>query len=268
MLKHNMSNSDYHAHPARSKSYLWEAYNSTFYHAENMKIEPTPSMDLGTATHTAILEPEKFLGSVIKGPDDRRGNKWKDVYDEAVAYGKIALTSGDYDKCLYMRDAAHRLQIVRQLTDGKQIVEASAFWQDEETGVDCRCRPDIYHPSLAIMADLKTTNDASPAAFAKTAASFGYHVQEAFYSEGWNLAGGGAVDGFVFITVENVHPFAVAIYELVPSAVIEGKAVVRKVLSEYKKCKETNVWPGYPTTVQELDLPRWAYRETFNQGEE
>lgn len=267
MIKHNMSNADYHAHPARSKSYLWELYSHTPFHAQNMKIDPTPAMDLGTATHTAILEPEKFLSSVIKGPEDRRGNKWKDVYDEAAAYGKVALTAGDYEKCLYMRDAAHRLPIVRQLTDGKQIVEASAFWQDEESGVDCRCRPDLYHPEHAIMADLKTTNDASPAAFSKTVGNFGYHAQEAIYRDGWPLAGGGAVDGFIFIAVENVHPFAVAIYELVPSAVLEGRAIIRDALQQYKQCRETNVWPGYSTSIEPLDIQRWSYRKTFNQGE-
>ena len=268
MLKHNMSNAEYHAHPARNKSYLWELYNKTPYHAQNMQIETTTSMDLGTAAHIAVLEPEKFLGQVIKGPEDRRGNKWKDIQQEAEAYGKLALTSGDYEKVLYMRDSAHRLPIVRQLTDGKQMVEVSAFWQDEATGIDCRVRPDLYHPGLAIMADLKTTSDAGRNAFEKSVANFGYHVQEAMYSAGWPLAGGGVVDGFIFIAVENVHPFAAAIYELRPSAKIEGGAIYRKALTLHKQCVDSNSWPGYSQEVQELDIPRWAYRETFANAEE
>lgn len=263
MIKANMSNEEYHQHPAYSKTFLWSVYTKTPHHAKNMRIEKTAAMDLGTATHVAILEPEKFLTSVIKGPDDRRGNKWKDVYDEAAAYGKLALTSGDYEKCLYMRDSAHRLSIVRQLTDGLQKTEQSAFWQDEATGLNCRCRPDLYHPGLAIMADLKTTADASKEAFRKSVAGYGYHMQQAFYSDGWTLSGGGAVEGFVFIAVESFEPFAVAVYELKPSAYMEGKAATRSALETIERCEKMGIWDGYSEDVQELDLPHWAYKETF-----
>jgi exodeoxyribonuclease VIII len=253
---------EYHAHPAISKSGLWTLYTQTPAHQHFGKIETTNAMDLGTAAHIAILEPHRFEASVLKGPDDRRGNKWKDVADEAMADGKIPLTSGDFEKALCMRDSAQMLPDLRRLTDGKQVREASGFWIDAETGMECRCRPDLYHPGLEIMADLKTTSDASASFWTRNAANLGYHFQDAIYSEGWPLAGGGAVDGFFFINIETDPPFSTAMYEFTPSAVAEGRAIMRKALAMYKRCKEADAWPGYPQSIQEIDIPRWAYRET------
>lgn len=262
MITPDLPLGEYHSHSAISKSGLWSLYTKTPSHYQYANVKGSKAKDLGSATHIAVLEPHRFETLVIKGPDDRRGNKWKDVAEEAAAYGRIALTSGDYESALCMRDSTQMLPELRRLTDGEQVIEASGFWIDPQTGLECRCRPDIYHPGLAIMADLKTTGDAGAWAWARTAANMGYHLQEAMYSEGWPLAGGGEVGGFLFITVEDEPPYAAAIYELKPSAVLEGREVMGKALRLYAQCKQADVWPGYPGGVQELDIPRYAYRET------
>jgi PDDEXK-like domain of unknown function (DUF3799) len=262
MIRYDMPPGEYHAHPARSKSYLWKFYSETPAHAELGIGKTTKEMDLGTAVHLATLEPDEFHKRLIRGPDDRRGNKWKDTLEEAASYGKLALTSGDFEKALLMGESARRIPIVRRIADSPILAEPSAFWTDEETGIECRCRPDIYSPALEIMADLKAGHTANPHLWAKIAADKGYHAQEAWYSEGWALAAGGAVDGFIFIAIEDEYPHLAAVYELTPSAVAEGRAAMQKALLLYKECRDAGVFPGYPSTVQELDLPRWAYRET------
>lgn len=262
MIRYDMPEGEYHAHPARSKSYLWKLYSKTPAHVEYGEPEPSKTKDLGAAVHIAALEPHRFEADVIRGPDDRRGNKWKDAIEEAQAYGKLLLTSGDYDKSRRMGDAAQKLWIVRQLSETQLLYEASAFWTDPETGIECRCRPDIYSPALEIMADLKSTGDASKFTWAKRVADYGYHAQEAWYTEGWQAAGGGGVDGFVFIVIEDEYPHLAVSYELTPRAVDEGRMAMAKALATYKECRDANSFPGYPEIVQELDLPAWAYRET------
>lgn len=262
MIQYDLPSGEYHAHPARSKSYLWRLYSGTPAHAEYGEAESTPAMDLGTAVHLAALEPEKFETDVERGPDDRRGNKWKDAIEAGLAYGKLVLTSGDYDKARRMGDSLRKLPIVQQLSETQILREASAFWTDPETGLACRCRPDIYCPAFEIMADLKTTGDASAFTWAKRAADMGYHAQEAWYSDGWNASGGGTVDGFVFLVIETDFPHLCAAYELTPEAVAEGRLAMRKALLTYKECRDANAYPGYPAHVQSLDLPGWAYRET------
>jgi exodeoxyribonuclease VIII len=266
MIQYDLSSGEYHAHPARSKSYLWRLYSGTPAHAELGVVESKPAMDLGTAVHLAALEPHLFGERIIRGPDDRRGNKWKDALEEGAAYGKLVLTSGDYDKALRMGDAARRIPVVRQLSESPILAEPSAFWTDGETGIECRCRPDVYSPAFELMGDLKTTSDASAAFWARNAANLGYHAQEAWYSDGWQEAGGGNVEGFIFVCIETEFPHLSAVYELAPRAVEEGKAAMRKALLTYKECRESGLFPGYPETVQELDIPAWAYRELKETG--
>ena len=57
MIQYDLSNGEYHAHPARSKSYLWTLHSETPAHAELSAGKTTKAMDLGTAVHTAVLEP-------------------------------------------------------------------------------------------------------------------------------------------------------------------------------------------------------------------
>ncbi len=262
MIRYDLPAGEYHADPARSKSYLWRLYTGTPAHAEYGETDTTPAMDLGTAVHLAALEPDKFETDVERGPDDRRGNKWTDAVEAGAAYGRLVLTAGDYDKARRMGDAARTLAIVRQLSDTQLLREPSAFWTDPETGLACRCRPDLYSPAFELMADLKTTADAAPFTFARRAADLGYHAQEAWYTDGWQAAGGGAVDGFVFVVVESDHPHLAAAYELTPAAVEEGRLAMRKAVLDYRACHAAGTYPGYPAEVQELDLPAWAYKET------
>lgn len=267
MIRYDLPSGEYHAHPARSKSYLWRLYANTPAYAEFSPSETSGAMDLGTAVHIAALELDRFESGVIRGPDDRRGNKWKDALEEGVAYGRLVLTSGDYDKALRMGESARKIPVVRQLAETQLLIEASAFWEDAATGVECRCRPDIYCPALELMADLKTSSDASAFAWAKNAANLGYHAQEAWYTDGWQEAGGGAVEGFVFVVIESEYPHLSAAYELAPEAVAEGRMAMAKALAAYKECRDAGVFPGYPDTVQEIDLPAWAYKETRLLGQ-
>ncbi len=90
----------------------------------------------------------------------------------------------------------------------------------------------------------------------------GYHAQESWYSDGWDAAGGGAVDGVVFIVGATDYPHLCAAYELTPGAVEEGRLAMRKALLTYRDCRRAESFPGYQEAVQELDLPGWAYKET------
>lgn len=253
-------NEAYHAGPGISKSGLWKIHTSTPAH---FKFPPPdkdkPHFAFGEAAHMAILEPDLFEQRAYRGPDDRRGNKWTDAVEFCRIEGKVLLTSADYDNVLAVRDAVHADAWINSIvTGGDRMVEASGFWTDPETGVMCRCRPDLYRADLKVMIDVKSTASAAPRDFAKSVANYGYHAQEAFYTDGWRALGQ-QVDAFVFIAWEKESPFAFAIYELPPSIVEEGRARIRSALQVYAECKLTDTWPGYGAGVQELSFARWAY---------
>jgi len=267
---HTLTNKDYHAAPGISKTGLWTIHTKTPFHFRYGERKASSFFDLGSAAHTAVLEPSEIEQRVGKGPEDRRGNKWKDAQAEADHFGITLLTAGDYEKCLRIRDSADKNTTLRALRPGL-VVEQSGFALDPETGVLCRCRPDGYQPSSGIILDLKTTTDGGASAFARSVANFGYHVQDAFYSDTLvralhaeqrtdEAATAGA--GFVFVVVETAAPYVTSTYELDPSAVDEGRAIYRAALARYAECARSDVWPAYPDEPEPLKLPRWAHNLT------
>lgn len=259
----DISNDDYHAmEGVVSRSGLWELWTKTPAHFKNGEEESEKRhFALGSAAHCAILEPDQVEARYLRGPDDRRGNKWKDAELYAQSQGQACLTSKEFDTAMFVRDSAAKNRHVQILLKGG-VFEQTGVYRDPVTGMLCRVRPDIWNPAARVMADIKTAADASAEAFAKSIHNFGYHVQDHMYSDGWEHAGGGEVEGFVFIVVEKAKPYMTVTYELVPQARAEGEAIYRGALSIYKNCMETGVWPGYPDKVSQLDIPRWAYTQT------
>ncbi len=263
-----ISNEAYHAGPGVSKSGLWTIYTQTPAHykyppeVEEVSTQTQAIRDFGQASHVAILEPERFEAAVFKGPINRMGSNWKDAKAEATNTGRICLTAGDYDDVLAIRDGVHaNARINAIITGGKPEVEHSGFWIDPITGQLCRCRPDLYRADLKLMLDLKSTQSARPEAFARSVINYGYHAQEAHYSDGYR-ENGREVEGFVFLAWEKKSPYASALYELPPSIVDEGRAIIRSALATYDQCQRANEWPAYGDEVQELSFQRWSYRET------
>jgi hypothetical protein len=257
-------NEAYHAGPGISKSGLWTVESKSPAHYKYAEREEKSYFDFGDAAHKAILEPNEFEKKVVRGPVDRRGNKWTDAMEITKIDKKLLLTQGDYDSVLAIRDAVHADQWVNSIiTGGKPMVEASAYWIDPETGELCRCRPDLYRPDLGIVVDVKTgaENCAHPDKFARAAINYGYHAQEAFYTDGMHACGQ-PVNGFAFLVWEKKAPYVRAVYELPPSIVDEGRAVMRKALGTYSECRKANHWPAYNEGVTELPIKKWAYRLT------
>lgn len=255
-------NEAYHAGPGISKSGLWTIDQKSPAHYKFEVREEKAHLDVGEAVHKAILEPEDFEEKIYRGPEDRRGNKWKDAQEFCKLENKLLLTAPDYDSVLAIRDAVHADAWINSIiTCGKPMVEASGYWIDEETGELCRCRPDLYRPDLGIILDVKSTMSAHPDAFARSVVNYGYHSQEAFYSDGWRACGQN-VEGFVFLAWEKKSPYAKAVYELPPAIVDEGRAIMRKALGQYSECRKIDRWPGYADGVTELSFKAWNYRLT------
>lgn len=258
----NISNDAYHAGPGVSKTGLWTIYTQSPAHYRFGVREEKNHFDVGTAIDNAILEPEKFAAEVMKGPDDRRGNKWKDAEAEATNTGRLLLTSGDYELVETIRDAVHADSWINSIiTSSKAVVQQSAYALDPATGMLVRCRPDLRRPDLNLKVDLKSARSAHPAEFARAVINYGYHAQEAHYTDTWAAAGGGD-EAFAFLVVEKKPPYAFAVYELPPSIVEEGRVAMRKALDVYAECERSGVWPAFGGGVQELAFKHWAYRET------
>lgn len=262
-----LSNDAYHASPGISKSGLWTIHTQTPAH---YRFPPPPktgtqaeaAKDQGQAIHIAVLEPNTFENRVMQGPPDRRGNAWKDFQAEATNTKRILLTQGMYESTLALRDALHdnaRLNAI--VTGGKPEIEHSGYWTDPATGELCRCRPDLYRADLNLILDLKSTVSAHPDDFRRSVIRYGYHSQEAFYTDGYDALGRKDT-AFVFLAFEKEEPFAFGLYELPPSIVDEGREIMRSAMKTYSACRKANRWPAYGEDVQELSFKHWDYQLT------
>ena len=259
-VRADLTNEQYHAGPGVSKSGLWKLYSTTPAHYIGEVRKDTKAKAFGTATHMAVLEPhllERTYGCLPEGHNGttKEGKAATQAVREA---GLEPIKYDEYQAVLRIRDKLHADPIIQRLTKGAKY-EQSAYWTDPETGELCRCRPDIYNPSLKMMGDVKTARDAGSWGFAKAIEEYGYHVQDAFYSDGWTMAGGGDVDAFVFIAVESEAPNLFQIYELEPADRDQGRQIYQTALRRYADCKRTGIWPGYPGGVQPITRPKWAH---------
>lgn len=266
----DISNADYHGGPGVSKSGLdliaksplhyWAAYLDPMREPR----EETAAMRAGTAIHTAVLEPETFLDRYVILPEglDRRTKEGKAKYETLLAKaeekGADILTYADFDVAMKIKSSCHIHPMARQLfRDGK--AEMSVFWTDEETGVLCKSRPDwlLGGENPAIL-DLKSTEDASPDGFMRSAYKYRYHVQAAWYLDGLEAAMGVKADAFMFLAVEKKAPYAAAFYYADDAMIAAGRAEYRKHLRTFAECQRTGQWPGYESKLLPLSLPKWA----------
>ena len=255
----NLPNHEYHAHPAISKSQLdLIARSPAHYHASlQSEQESTDALVFGGAFHDFVLQPEIFAESYVYRPDDlnprtKGGKAWLEQQTS-----KTILKAEWRETIQGMADSIAAHPTASKLLTGGQA-ETSYFWTDEDTGADCRCRPDYIHPS-GIIVDLKSTLDASPAAFAKSCANYRYHVQAAFYSNGIYQVTGRYPKGFVFIAVEKTAPYAVGVYELDEAALALGQELFQRDLRTYQEAKQSQQWQAYSPIIETLSLPAWAF---------
>jgi hypothetical protein len=257
----NIPDSEYFPMVMASKSMLWKMYTQTPAAASHGFGPATDAMTLGSACHVAVLEPHEFDKRVVRGPATRRGKVWTEAKEQAEADGAFLLTEADHNTCQEMRDAVHANNEANRLILGNDAqVEHAALWNEKD--VKCKSKIDLYRPTLNTVVDFKTARSAGPDEFAKSCANFGYHLQDFMYSRGWEKAGGGKVNSFIFIVVEKDPPYLTALYELDATAKAEGQAIYKECIKMYRQCTNEDEWPGYPEAVQQLSLPNWAVTKT------
>lgn len=221
---------------------------------------PTPAMLFGTAVHAGVLEPATFADVVVCAPKlDRRTKAGKEAAAafDAAAAGRVVLSPDDFDRCRRTIDAVLAHPSAAKLLAGAQV-ERSFFWYDARYKVPCKARFDAWNHK--IVADLKTTQDASPDGFGRSIANFEYHAQGAMYCSGAEHLLDESPQAFVFIAVESEPPHAVACYALPNAAILAGMHLTAIALERYAEALELGRWKGYPDTIESIALPRWALK--------
>jgi hypothetical protein len=237
-----------HVAPAR---YKWKLANP--------ERERTAALRWGTLLDSLMFDGAEHV--VCPAPaaiTSKQQKAWKEFAAEAESQGREAVTASEWEALCGQRESMLAHPASRALLTGDAEFQQSVFWEDEETGILCRGRPDSV-TCRGIVADLKTTEDASPAAFARSCATYRYHVQAAMYLDGLRR-NDADIDVFSFIAVEKEPPYLTAVYAADDIFLSRGREEYRADLRTFARCLETDTWPGYPPTIQPISLPAWALK--------
>ena len=267
---------DYHANAALSHSKLetFRRRPALFfkkYIAKSLpQVEASSAFRIGSAAHTAILEPGQYGWRYARKPDgiDRRTKDGKIAYAafEAENVGKIVISEDEHDQVSSMFDAVNLHKLASQLLSAGT---AEVTWRTQGK-MPLQCRTDWFNPDgcdlsdgRPYVADLKTVESLDDEAFSnfeKSVFRYGYHRQAGFYSPLITEITGSPVFDFFFIAVEKVEPFGVAVYQLSDDAVARGQDESIEDLRGIKACMDSGVWPNIEEKLHELGLPKWYYK--------
>jgi len=277
---------EYHAHPSLNSSKLGLLGRSPAHlkASADWPEEPTPAMVLGNAIHTTVLEPDELDQRYSSEQPEKPGGKmfdrrtkagkenyslWQDqVLDPWLLEnrGKAQIPTADWNRLGDIRAAVMRSPAAKHVI-GLGLHESSFIWEDPETGILCRCRPDTCGEGRGLLVDLKSTMDARPDPFSLSISRFRYYGQAAWYIDGVNaVLGVGTIKSFVFVAVEKLPPYGVGVYVLDPADVERGRAENRRALNRLAWCRERDEWPGYGVKITPIGLPRWK-RQSLDVGE-
>jgi hypothetical protein len=213
--------------------------------------------DMGTCVHALLLQGEQVFDRLAFS--DWRTNAAKEARDEARSHGRIPLLAKDADRVDEMVAAV--CEQLAQLeveplpfTDG--LPEQTLVW--EEQGVLCRARLDWLRTDCQVCDDLKTTTRyANPEAWQRGPLyDHGADLQAAMYLRGLRAVAG--VDAkWRWVVVETQPPYALSVIAPTAAVLAIGDAKFDMALAKWRRCLETGVWPAYPRTVVEAELPAW-----------
>ncbi|ENE8838233.1 exodeoxyribonuclease VIII, partial [Escherichia coli] len=165
-IYYGISNENYHAGPGVSKSQLDDIADTPalYLWRKNAPVDTTKTktLDLGTAFHCRVLEPEEFSNRFIVAPEfNRRTNAGKEEEKaflmECASTGKTVITAEEGRKIELMYQSVMALPLGQWLVESAGHAESSIYWEDPETGILCRCRPDKIIPEFHWIMDVKTT---------------------------------------------------------------------------------------------------------------
>jgi hypothetical protein len=229
---------------------------------------------IGKAAHDMLLLEDRFPEHYHMLPEGFAWNKTK-VMPEAIAEAAAARDAG---LCLIKFDDAETVErvvaalranplAVAALTNG--VTEETLAWQDEETGVWLRARPDFRSNTIVtggpvrLDVDLKfmAPTHCPPAAFQRAIANFGFHQSAAFYADGLKATHGHAPTNRLHIVVEKDAPWSVSLYELPEEDLTRGRFLNRRAIRLFAECLSADRWPAYSDEPSLCGLAGWARKQ-------
>ena len=218
----------------------------------------TRAFALGAATHTAVIEPDKFAAEylVADGPTNPKtgkayGKDSKAYLDWEAAQEKKVVATADAELITKMRDAVRAHEAAADILSAGF---AEGTIRTDWCGMPVQARLDWYDPERNLIADLKTCADIDRFFF--DLRDFGYVYQLAFYAKLVHKARGKkemslpdcfliAVEKKEPFRVQVIHPFEMTITDALQFKVADGGRRIdcETMMAELAECRRTDKWP-------------------------
>lgn len=263
-LVHDLPAAAYHARPETSISRLKVLQQSPLHYQFRLANPITSTaMTRGSVTHTLTLEPHKFPAEYLvwnRRTDSgrmapRSGKAWDEFLAEAGS--RKVVTEEDHATASAMSSAVLADPIAaRYLRQGD--AEVSMFWLSGKR--PCRGRVDWLTKDGRehVVVGLKTVRDCRPDEFSRAAHRLGYHLQWAFYHDGYKSITR-RTPRMVEIVVESEPPHAVVTYVIPEDVLAQGRDEYAALLQRLDVCEREKRWPGPAEAELQFSLPTWAY---------
>lgn len=209
---------------------------------------------LGRAVHHLTLGEPAFAKLFVERPDEIGGKKplvtnagWKKWYAEQREAGRTYLTSDEIERVRGMMLALGREPLIRQgILSG--AIERSLFWQDKESGIWIKIRPDCMPEGSDDVVDLKITKSTDwidcQNAIGIGRSGYGYIQQGALIAEGWRKIFGREINSFTLVFLEHQYPHDIRIMEIEKEDLARGHELNRLALARLWRSLKNQEWPG------------------------
>ncbi|AZO29316.1 PD-(D/E)XK nuclease-like domain-containing protein [Mesorhizobium sp. M1B.F.Ca.ET.045.04.1.1] len=263
----NMPMSVYHGQPTEgpsiSSSGLRTIFNQSLAHywdtsplnPDREETKDSEAMILGRAAHHLLLGEADFNKFFVlrpeEAPDGRAWNGNNLSCKRWLAEREIeGLTVLKPEQLEYIKGMSKTLAAEPPIRGGilNGMVELSLFWQDPETGIWLKSRPDAV-PNDNDAADLKCVSDVSDDGISRALGERGYHQQAGLVNEAMQMVFGRPLENFFLVYVEQKRPNCVRIDAVDPNEIAAGHAENHAALRLFKRALDTGYWPG-PKNLQ------------------
>lgn len=262
MIHYDLPMEEYLAHPAIGSSTLKNIMLTAadYKAALERKNDDTKSTSLGTAVHSVILEPEKFLSEYALQPEDwgpknvGEGRKKWDAFKKENQ-GKTVIGFDDAQFLARVQLACSQNPFLKvHRINGKP--ECTGFTQYSEK-IGLKARADLLGKD--IIWDVKTTSESvDDDNLFKLVFNSGYHFQAAHHMHVFNALEA-QIKSFGWIFISTKTPAVHIRMVQAPEILLKwARNDHQYALNKLEKCLETNDWSGYPQQIHELEIPEWA----------
>jgi hypothetical protein len=241
-LVHPIDVSTYRSHPAINVSSL-KAFSRSALHASagfEEEKEPTDAMNIGSLLdHKVLGTPYLWTTSPYDDYRTKDARAWR---DEQEARGVTVFKQDAIETVERMVQAVRAHPVAGRIfaEPGKaQVGMFGEFESCERKGLI-----DWLPTSMPVIVDLKKCRDASRHGFRRQIGQLRYDVQAAYYRDLYRDITGETRE-WQWVCVEDVAPYAVAVYQLGAESLDKASATWQSWIRQWMVCEDTDSWPGY-----------------------